>query len=405
MSSTEKQEQKTIIFNKNVETLRKEIIELWEKRELGDISLREKIRTLAYEIEQTGIPTNKVSSTMIRMFKANIILGEYIAHTLDKKYKRQYTIQEILSGDRIISIEECSIVAKQLRDAVELAKQLGPEELGRREFQDIAEAAHELDHKCQDKAETYGISLSFQKASLGEGSKDNIVSLEAAPPPDDERVRVHAAHYVETLEGLRDDLLDMIEDIKERNYVAKDYLVEEQRNVGAIATRLLFNPHQDKKWQRFWREWVDILRVYYDHGGTKASSFSGVDVTGEINKKTGKPEVRRVTKEQIDAKYLPYLNLMRFMVLQHNPYALPTGPLTNVKYGVDMDSGKVVIREGRELTKEQLRVLHPFILDAMSKLLDNWTWIKNDAEAYKQTEEGYRAGRAFNLHDKLSNSA
>ena len=95
---TQEQQPKTVVFNKDVEELRKQILSLWEDRETGEITLREKIRTLAYKVEQSGIPTNMVSSTVIRMFRANKSLQMYISNTLESKYKRKYTIQEIVTG-------------------------------------------------------------------------------------------------------------------------------------------------------------------------------------------------------------------------------------------------------------------------------------------------------------------
>ena len=401
---TQEQQPKTVVFNKDVEELRKQILSLWEDRETGEISLREKIRTLAYEVEKSGTPTNKVSSTIIRMFKANFQLGIYIAHTLDRKYKRQYTIQEILSSDRNNTIEECSIDAEQLRDAIEKAKSLGPEELGRREFQDIAELAHELDHRCQDKAETYGIPLSFQKKTLGEDSKDDIISLEAALESDDEKVRILAKHAVKELEGVISITEDDIEDINVRHYVPRTPDKLEQYIVGLKATKLLLRPYNDKKWQRDWIEWCDIIEVYYESGGTRASGFSAVDIAGSINKKTGQPDKRKVTKEQIDAKYIPYLNDMRFMILNH-PNNVHSQVIKNIEYGIDLKSGKLAIKRGKQLTKEQLEVLYPQILEAMRWLTNGWTLLRARSLIFRDTEEGYRAKRADDLHDKLSDAA
>lgn len=403
-------ERKVIVLDKDIEKLKKEIKILWDERENNERTLRQKIRELAQRIENGYLEANEtykvctIAGTIIGWYEANKSLQQYIDHTLDERYKRHYDDKTINSVTD--TFPESLITSETFVEVLQDLKKIDKYSFDRRGVQEIAQLAKDIKDDIEDWAEDAKVPLPYQKSTLGDsGNKEEKVSLEAALPPDDKRIEVHSNHYIATLEGIRGDIQDMLEDVRDKNYMANNPDDEEQRNVGAHAFRLLLKPHQDKKWQRFWREWCDIIRMYYEYGGTRASGSSAVDVTDVINKKTGSAERRKVTKEQIDAKYIPYLNEMRFIVLCHNPYDLPDGPLKNVRYGIDMDTGKLVIRQGRELTKEQLEVLHDKILDAMIKLLDNWKWLSEDGKIYRQTEEGLRAKRAHNLHGKLSDAA
>lgn len=95
-----------------------------------------------------------------------------------------------------------------------------------------------------------------------------------------------------------------------------------------VSWIVLTKPVTDKKWQRTWLGWIDILRDYKSGGGTFASGRSLVP-TGEIDLKTGKPIMRPITKEQIDATYVAKLNHMAFCC-KNIPYFF--GMFENVKF-------------------------------------------------------------------------
>lgn len=68
-------------------------------------------------------------------------------------------------------------------------------------------------------------------------------------------------------------------------------------------------PYVDKKYRRDILQWMKMLYNYFEYSGTKAARDSGVEVAHLLDKK-GNPIVRRVTKEQMDQKALPTLNLV-----------------------------------------------------------------------------------------------
>jgi hypothetical protein len=79
-----------------------------------------------------------------------------------------------------------------------------------------------------------------------------------------------------------------------------------------VSWIVMTKPISDKKWQRTWLGWIEILRNYKQGGGTFASGRSAIP-SGEYDLKTGRPIYRPITKEQIDATYVSKLNHMDFV--------------------------------------------------------------------------------------------
>ena len=118
---------------------------------------------------------------------------------------------------------------------------------------------------------------------------------------------------------------------------------------GLDAFILMFEPSTDERHQRHWLDIAQIVQNYNDHGGTAASSKSKID-TYIINKKTGSPVRRAITKEHIDNNKEKWVDDFKFMV-------------ENI----------------------------PLFLEEMRK--------------FDETERTERATRAVELHDRLSESA
>lgn len=86
---------------------------------------------------------------------------------------------------------------------------------------------------------------------------------------------------------------------------------------GQEAFILMFEPMVNERYQRHWLDIAQIAQNYNDYGGTAASSKSKVD-TYIINKRTGKPVRRAVTKEHIDNNKEKWIEDIKFMV-EHIP--------------------------------------------------------------------------------------
>jgi hypothetical protein len=176
------------VHEEPIQATKKEILRLWNDRETGDIGLRENIRKLAYQLEETGIPTNLISSKIKELFKANKSLCDYIHHTLEDKYKRKYTRSQIESPDSN-TIEDCSVVAEEVKEVLQKVKYLTPEDIGRGEFQDIAQLIYESRNKLEHRSDEYNIPLPYETNELPSGEKPKI-RLKPTDIPKSEQLRL-----------------------------------------------------------------------------------------------------------------------------------------------------------------------------------------------------------------------
>ena len=372
MTSGQEQHADTKKLNEHIQATKKEIIRLWEDRENSEIPLNENIRKLASQVEETGCPKQFVSSEIIRMFSARDRLQRYIADVLDSTYKNKYTKEQIVQG-RTDSIEECSIESEQIIEILKKAKNITPEDIGRRDFQEVSQLIHEIKNNIELVADSYNIPLPYTKSKLDDASKEKI-GLKRAELPDNELAVTFSKILSKEYTRAQNDLEELRKTIQESQYVPDNSNVVENTILGLRAIRLLIKPYVDKKWQRDWLEWCDIIENYFDQGGTYASTKSAVDVAEEVNPKTGQPVRRKITKEQIDAKYIEYLNEMRFMI-KMLPNHVKSKVILDVDYQIDINTEKVVISRGSKLDRKQLEKLHPEILENMRFILNGIKWI------------------------------
>lgn len=299
-------------LNDQIKSTKNEILKLWNERENNDISLREQIRKLAYQLEESGIETNLISSKIIDMFGANQQLKEYIAHTLDSKYKLKYTRNQILSGDNV-SIQECSIYAELLVKVLKEVKSVNPEDIGRREFQEAAQLVHESKNRIERIADLYNIPLPYTTGHLP-SEKGDTEEEEDAPMPTNEKILKFRAILLEEFVNLIEDLIKVKNGIENKNYISDDVKTLEEYILGVKSLRAIIKPVVDRKWGHDLLGWCDIIENYYEQGGTYAATKSAVDAADMVNPRTGKVVQRKITKEQIDAVHPKLLKNMRFIV-------------------------------------------------------------------------------------------
>ena len=300
-------------LNEQIKATKNEILRLWNERENNDISLREQIRKLASQLEETReYETTKISSVIIKMFDANKELGIYIAHTLEARYKRKYPREEILSGDRY-SIEECSILLEQEIAILKLVQSQYPEDIGRRGFQEIAQLVHDSKNRIEKMADLYGIPLPYTTNRLP-NEKGDTEEEENAPLSKDEKVLKFKAILLEEFDDLIKDLVKVRDGIDSKNYLSDDPKTIEEYILGVKSLRAMIKPVVDRKWGHDLLGWCDIIENYYEQGGTYAATKSAVDAADLINPRTGKVVQRKITKEQIDAVHPKLLKNMRFII-------------------------------------------------------------------------------------------
>lgn len=302
-------------LDQEIKATKNKILELWNERENNDISLREHIRKLAYQLEETReYENNRISTEIIKMFSASKPLQVYISETLDQKYKRKYERLEIVSSSTLTNnIEECSIEAERLIEVLLKIKNVNPEDIGRREFQEVAQLVHDSKNRIERISDLYNIPLPYTIGRLP-NDKEPPIGEDDAELSRDEKVLKFRAILIEEFKGLVDDLLKIQAGIEIKNYVSDEPKTLEEYILGVKSLRAIIKPVTDRKWGHDLLGWCDIIENYYEQGGTYAATKSAVDAADLINPRTGKVVQRKITKEQIDAVHPKLLKNMRFIV-------------------------------------------------------------------------------------------
>jgi hypothetical protein len=410
----ENKEVDTKRLNEQREIVVRETYDIWDHKIETEGHLTVKIRQWASIEKEIMVQTgnewaiNQICTNICKRIQKegnrnNLVT--YICHTLDDEFKDtalEKSSLRSLIADSALPIEVLT-TANEFIETLERIKTSYPEFVGRGGFQDIAQLIHDSKNRIEKLAEQYRIPLPYEKDKLDE-EDDEKTGLDPAGMPRDEQVIFYRDRYAEELENSSKDYDDLRESVLVRNYVSDNPRVGEKLTLGVKAYRLLKKPYVDKKWQRDWLEWCDIIQNYYEQGGTYASSKSAVNIAESVNPKTGKPFQRKITKEQIDAVHVKYLNQMRFMLKMFASAIVKSKVVLDVTYGIG-PNGKYKEIRGSPLTEEQLKIVHPHILEGMRYLIGNMKYIEGLSENYKDKEEGFRAKRADDLHDVLSEAA
>lgn len=77
-----------------------------------------------------------------------------------------------------------------------------------------------------------------------------------------------------------------------------------------------FRPYVDDKYRRDWIQWRDIIIKKLSVSATNASKESGIECAYSVDPKTGRPIIRKVTKEQIDSMYVENWNYLIDLINQ-----------------------------------------------------------------------------------------
>jgi hypothetical protein len=88
-----------------------------------------------------------------------------------------------------------------------------------------------------------------------------------------------------------------------------------QRLINSLESFIqMFEPLVNDRYQRHWLAFAEIAKDEIEHGGSAASSLSKVD-TYILNKRTGKPVRRGITKEHIDGKKEQWIEAFKNMAV------------------------------------------------------------------------------------------
>lgn len=425
----------SIIWNDKTKEILAEIYEIWDQIERKhNLELKPKVKELEYEIVQNihkhGLGDNKLVLSMV----GDIVLKKITRDGRDQTLSLRMLVKNSLDKDHLrIELsnlsswnvqdlpEECSIFAHEVLSGPAALKGKFPEHFGKRNFQEIAQQFHDSIERVEELAERYGIPLPYQRDKLQDEDKDKV-RLRIADLSQQEIIRLVQEKIRKQLLGIIDDDESALESIEKYNYVSEDFETGRNSIFTKEAKRWLERPLKDRKWQRDWGEWCDILENYHEQGGTFASSKSAVDST-LIDPKTDKPIQRKITKEQIDATHDEYLNIMRFMISnlryggkfgrsEDRRNTLDKTEVYEITVNGQKTGEKYIEVEVYKFTHEQLKPLDEgfnptvrSILDEMRSLIHERPELEEDFINFREKERAFRATRAIELNPVLSDKA
>lgn len=195
--------------------------------------------------------------------------------------------------------------------------------------QRIAELAERILIKQEEWSDSTKIPLSLRKRYTPK-LDDDKVTLEPAPPLETQDLEKLKEIFINQRMEIGRKFITIAKRTKTHNYVprSKESLIRAINEGQAILYWI--EPYYDTKWQNDYPQQINIYRTYWKYGGSKsyAASKSGMPVADvEVNPKTGKIQLRKLTKEEIEQKHDEILNKMAFMCAWlpingplHNPF-------------------------------------------------------------------------------------
>jgi hypothetical protein len=431
----------TTKLDEQIEAVVKEVYDIWDNIEERKVELRSKIKQWEFMLDEkmTLLGQDWAKKEICTIICKRIDkdahpnyeeLRMLVVNHVDKEHLRTVELSSLRSVESTDLPEECSIWTNRVLDGSVALRGKYPEHFGRRNFQDIAQCYHDDLNRLEKLAKQYGIPLPYVIESLPDEKKEKI-RLKGADLSTQEKIRLAQKKSLKQWNQRRNKDDSLIESLTDKyNFVSEDFNTETENIFTEEALNSLYKPLSDDKWQRDWGEWCDILENYHEQGGTYASSKSAVDST-LIDEKTGKPKQRKITKEQIDASHDEYLNEMRFMVTNLRKGGMfgrggrfrkeKDGEINNILdkigfYEVAIDGVKtgekyievdkfILLKEHFAPGQNRFNPIVRAIIDEMRALIKENPEIEALFKRFREKERAYRATRAIELHEILSEAA
>lgn len=326
---------------KDIQTLDRQIVDaIGEIKELDnyvtnvETRISERIQHIAGLLEEkmrlTGTPefVNTICSTIIRLFRDAHLESRVstVVKCLPDTYKLLHKSTSHLSESSDKPIEECSIVLDEITTRIKTLKSMDLNQCTRRQLQDLVVDITDVEDRVTDfctdnniETTTTGESHSWINALYG--NKAPAIALEKAPdalntPDSDAKEWLRLSKIAAEIAQAR---MDYPNHDDRRRY-------DETNAVRALNN--LLEPIINRKYRYDPGMMNDMMFEAISQSGTAAASHSGVICANTINAKTGLPELRKITKEQLDAICLPFYNKMN-----HVLYSLPLfGPVLKNAY-------------------------------------------------------------------------
>lgn len=442
MTTPNREELEKIVWNEKTKKVLNEIYDICDDlNKRYTLELKPKIKELELEIVQSLSKLELDDNKLVMSFIGELILSkivkdgrdrllaiglrQLIAETLDKEHLRI-----VFSSLRSMDVpEQSSVFTEQVLSGPIALKGKFPEHFGVRNFQEIAQQYHDSLNRIEKQAKQYGIPLPYVVNSLPDEKKEKI-RLHPASISADEKIRLAEVKGIKQLIQLKNQDDSEIESLKDYHFVSEDFDTETELMLIREAIHSTRKPCSDDKWQRDWEEWCDILENYHEQGGTYASSKSAVDST-IIDEKTGKPRQRKITKEQIDASHDEYLNEMRFMITNIRKGGmfgrggsfrkLREGETKNILDKIAFYETKIdgvptgekhievdkfmLLKEHLAPQEDRFNPTVRAIIDEMRLLINENPELKQRYKEFREKERAFRATRAIELHEILSEAA
>jgi hypothetical protein len=275
---------------------------------------------LEEKYNRAGTPDfiNTICTTILRLFKDNDLERrcDTVLLALPDRYKLLRKSTSHLAEASAKRTEESSIVEKKIAEFFHWFNNLPLEDFIVRQLQDIAEDVTDasdrvLDYCNANKVKTVMTGDPYSWVDGLNAAKPAAVHLKKAPdaleqPGDDAKAWKRLASICERMAKARMD------------YPNHDPVRLHKEIHAVTALCDLWEPLVNRKYRYHYGQMNKMIYEASEQSGTAAASHSGVICAHTVNPKTGLPELRKITKEQIDAIHLPFYNK-----LNHMMYYLP----------------------------------------------------------------------------------
>lgn len=337
--STTNVNEKHRLFNKDASDIDRtiaqkvqEVKDMDEQSIVIEYTITERVQQIAELLEEKmkragqGEFINNICSLIIRMFTDAGLAHrkDTVLIALPDQYKLLYHSTSHLAEASAKPTEESIITLNEYVSSLKRIRNTKLYNFTRRQLQDLAseltDAADKITDFCTDNnIDTGGDSHSWINALYG--NKPAPITLEKAPdaldsPNSDAKEWLRLSEIAKQLHQARMDYPNH-DDLRRYN---------ETNAVRALCN--LLEPLVNRKYRYDPGQMNDMMYEAVSQSGTAAASHSGVICAYTTNPKTGLPQLRKITKEQLDAICLPFYNRMNHML-----YSLPLfGPVIKNAY-------------------------------------------------------------------------
>jgi hypothetical protein len=299
-----------------VQELANEIVNL--EHEEGEIRRTKKLRyrEMAYHLREKYLKLGQPENIQficreihnMEQFRNEENIRIDVARSLDSEFKPKREAREAYDdyeGVAFATSEEVQSRDTYTKETLkELVDTVDPFEQSIRGNQEAAELVEKFQIKLEKWSKDTGNHLGMSKRNpkLNDVEEEDKVTLEPAPPLETKDLEELKDLFIKQRMEIGDKFHRIAKRAKSHNYVprSKESLIRAIKEGQAILYWI--EPYYDTKWQNDIPQSINVYKTYWKYGGSKsyAASKSGMPVADvEVNPKTGKIQLRKLTKEEI----------------------------------------------------------------------------------------------------------